>query len=52
MIADLGGGTIDFSAYRMTGQNPIRAEEVSVAKCELYGSTFVTLRAKGYIQSE
>ena len=50
MIADLGGGTIDISAYRVTGQNPIRAEEVAAAKCELCGSTFVTLRAKAYIQ--
>lgn len=49
IIADLGGGTLDFSAYQVTGVKPLQAEEVAAAICHLEGSTLVTLRAEGYI---
>ncbi|KAH8110514.1 hypothetical protein DFH11DRAFT_1514361 [Phellopilus nigrolimitatus] len=52
VIADLGGGTLDFSAYKVIGTQPLRVEEISVAKCELQGSTFVTSRAKIFIQGK
>ncbi|KAI5114637.1 hypothetical protein M0805_004375 [Coniferiporia weirii] len=34
VIADLGGGTLDFSAYNIIGNQPLRVEEASAAKCE------------------
>jgi len=49
IIADLGGGTLDFSAYQVTGVKPLQAEEVAAAICNLEGSTLVTMRAQGYI---
>ncbi len=49
IIADLGGGTLDFSAYQVTGVRPLQAEEVAASICHLEGSTLVTLRAEGYI---
>jgi len=51
LIADLGGGTLDFSAYEVTGVSPLRVQEMAAARCELEGSSFVTLRAKGFLQS-
>lgn len=33
MIADLGGGTLDFSAYSLTGVKPYVVEETAAAKC-------------------
>lgn len=33
IVADLGGGTLDFSAYRVVGTKPLRVEEVDAAKC-------------------
>ncbi|KAI5116123.1 hypothetical protein M0805_004503 [Coniferiporia weirii] len=52
VIADLGGGTLDFSAYKITGTQPLRVEEASAAKCELEGSTFVTTRAESFIRDK
>ncbi|KAI5115452.1 hypothetical protein M0805_008680 [Coniferiporia weirii] len=52
VIADLGGGTLDFSAYKVIGIRPLRVEEVSAAKCELQGSIFVTSRANLFIKDK
>ncbi|THH08787.1 hypothetical protein EW145_g2476 [Phellinidium pouzarii] len=52
VIADLGGGTLDFSTYRVIATNPLRIEEICAARCELQGSTFVTARAKEFIKEK
>ncbi|KAI5115973.1 hypothetical protein M0805_001504 [Coniferiporia weirii] len=52
VIADLGGGTLDFSAYKVIGTQPLGVGEISAAKCELQGSTFVTARAKSFIRDK
>ncbi|KAI5115029.1 hypothetical protein M0805_009482, partial [Coniferiporia weirii] len=52
VIADLGGGTLDFSAYKIVGTQPLRVEEASAAKCELHGSIFVTAEAKSFIRNK
>jgi hypothetical protein len=33
IVADMGGGTLDFSAYKMTGLQPLRVEEMAAARC-------------------
>ncbi|KLO05433.1 hypothetical protein SCHPADRAFT_911041 [Schizopora paradoxa] len=50
IIADLGGGTLDFSAYVLTSMQPFQAREVSAARCELEGATLVTARAKTHLK--
>ena len=35
IIADLGGGTLDFSAYSVQGLSPLRVEETAPVKCKL-----------------
>ncbi|KLO13814.1 hypothetical protein SCHPADRAFT_915119 [Schizopora paradoxa] len=45
VIADLGGGTLDFSAYKVCGQKPLKVEEMDASKCLLEGSVLVTQRA-------
>jgi molecular chaperone DnaK (HSP70) len=34
IIADMGGGTLDFSAYRITGTMPLQVEEIAANKCK------------------
>lgn len=34
IIADLGGGTLDFSAYKVLESGPLRVDEVSSPRCE------------------
>ena len=34
IVADLGGGTLDFSAYKLVNAKPICVEEMAVAKCK------------------
>jgi len=45
IVADLGGGTLDFSAYKVCGQMPLKVEEIDAPKCILEGSMLVTQRA-------
>lgn len=33
VVADLGGGTLDFSAYKVVGISPLRVEESAPVKC-------------------
>ena len=33
IVADLGGGTLDISAYKVIGTKPLRVEEVVASKC-------------------
>ena len=33
IVADLGGGTLDISAYKVIGTKPLRVEEVAASKC-------------------
>ena len=33
VVADLGGGTLDFSAYKVVGVAPLRVEETAPSKC-------------------
>ncbi len=35
IIADLGGGTLDFSAYVLTNMQPFEAREVSASRCKV-----------------
>ncbi len=44
LIADLGGGTLDFSAYEVTGVSPLRVQEMAAARCTLFLSCFSLLR--------
>lgn len=34
LIADLGGGTLDYSAYKVVSNNPTRVSEISLPKCK------------------
>ncbi|THH08786.1 hypothetical protein EW145_g2475 [Phellinidium pouzarii] len=52
VIADLGGGTLDFSAYKLSGVKPLRAEEICAVRCEPQGSTFVTSKARSFIKEK
>ncbi|KAF5332092.1 hypothetical protein D9611_008026 [Ephemerocybe angulata] len=49
VIVDAGGGTIDISTY----QKPVggvKFEEISAPKCHFYGSIFVSIHARLFIQ--
>lgn len=69
IVADLGGGTLDFSAYKVIDVDPLQLEEVCDVMCKSFtnyqhnqfksdvfmpdcldGSTFVSLRAKGFFK--
>jgi len=52
VVADLGGGTLDFSAYRVTGTRPLRVDEMDASKCELEGSVLVTQRAHVFLKNK
>jgi len=52
IIADLGGGTLDFSAYKIRSQEPLRVEEIDVPKCILEGSVLVTQRASVFLKDK
>lgn len=41
ILCDMGGGTVDLIAYRVTGINPIAIEEATVGTGEQCGGTFV-----------
>lgn len=34
LIADLGGGTLDYSAYNVVSSRPIRVTEIATARCK------------------
>ena len=36
-MADLGGGTLDFSAYRLINEKPLCVEESAPSRCESNG---------------
>jgi hypothetical protein len=36
VVADLGGGTLDFGAYRIASANPLYAEEVVPPRSRLH----------------
>ncbi|THH05876.1 hypothetical protein EW145_g4483 [Phellinidium pouzarii] len=40
VIADLGGGTLDFSAYKVAETKPMRVEEISAPKYKLQNSRY------------
>jgi len=52
VVADLGGGTLDFSAYKVRDQAPLRLEEMDTPKCILEGSIFVTQRATSALKKQ
>ena len=39
IVADLGGGTLDLSAYRVKGVVPLRVEESAPVKCGLFSGS-------------
>lgn len=65
IVADLGGGTLDFSAYKVESRSPLTIHESAPAQCEticscilplpdcllgvLEGSEIITKRAKDYL---
>lgn len=50
VVVDAGGGTIDISTYKKKGQNQRKIfDEIAVPKCHFYGSIFVTLAAKKFL---
>ncbi|EIN07326.1 hypothetical protein PUNSTDRAFT_136011 [Punctularia strigosozonata HHB-11173 SS5] len=52
LIADAGGGTLDFSSYRVTALNPLKVCELLPAACSLQGSIFVSARAREFFQAK
>ena len=54
IVADLGGGTLDFSAYKVESRDPVKFHESAVAKCMdvFYFNLlqFSTLRFSGAIE--
>jgi N-methylhydantoinase A/oxoprolinase/acetone carboxylase beta subunit len=36
IVADMGGGTLDFSAYRTIALDPLRVEEMATARCIVF----------------
>ncbi|KAF8989890.1 hypothetical protein BDQ17DRAFT_1372603 [Cyathus striatus] len=49
LIVDAGGGTIDISAYAISGSSDTEFEEVAAPQCHLHGSVFVTKRAGSFL---
>ncbi|EIN07327.1 hypothetical protein PUNSTDRAFT_136012 [Punctularia strigosozonata HHB-11173 SS5] len=52
LIADAGGGTLDFSSYQVTSLNPLEVRELVPAACSLQGSVFVSTRARKFFQAK
>ncbi|KAF5354421.1 hypothetical protein D9758_010726 [Tetrapyrgos nigripes] len=50
IIVDMGGGTIDLSAYYPSGQNSF--EEIARTRCLLQGSVYVSHRARAYLKEK
>ncbi|KLO09149.1 hypothetical protein SCHPADRAFT_922429 [Schizopora paradoxa] len=52
VVADLGGGTLDFSIYEVCGQNPLEVRETDMPKCVIEGSVLVTQRACTFLKEK
>lgn len=52
IVADLGGGTLDFSIYKICGQKPLEVKEVDAPKCVIEGSVLVTQRASKFLKGK
>ncbi|KAJ2912881.1 hypothetical protein MD484_g7537, partial [Candolleomyces efflorescens] len=50
VVVDAGGGTIDISAYtKKAGCAPYTFEEITIPQCHFFGSVFVTINARLFI---
>ena len=49
VVADLGGGTLDISAYKVIGTKPLRVEEVAASKCTESNHQVKDLDAKAMV---
>ncbi|EIN07325.1 hypothetical protein PUNSTDRAFT_144834 [Punctularia strigosozonata HHB-11173 SS5] len=52
LIADAGGGTLDFSSYKISALRPLKIQELVPASCSLQGSIFVSARAKEFFRAK
>ena len=49
-MADMGGGTLDFSAYKAVGVKPLRVEEMAAARCKCLG--FLRCLVTNYVDEQ
>ncbi|KAJ2912888.1 hypothetical protein MD484_g7536, partial [Candolleomyces efflorescens] len=53
VVVDAGGGTIDISAYtKKAGCAPYTFEEITIPQCHFFGSVFVTINARLFLDGE